>query len=813
MKRVSLLFLVACLAMLGGRVVAEPLSQLDPAAWRGMSVQELQEARDVVHAPDHRATDRRGLFAEHVLGRYDAARAAGQDLSPWYALLASVGGELPEQARPRVVAEARADQLSGQDALAEMELGRLIPLVELLVHLESRHTGGATAAAWVEASDRYQAADPEQFRTLAWYLRIADQGKSKDQPVVATAAAMRLREHFRANVLSDPERLRAFGAENVQKVVEFVGAGPDPQQAGEARQRVVWAESIINAWALQPGAAKGLVAEDVAATLNSLRLNKKEAASVASATLAKADVDVIPPRLLRWLAVAADQGGRLDPKTRQEVAAATQKHVLSDPAAIRASGFGNVLDLARMSNPVLTPEARGAWRAQIEAALLAPQVIEDVSFEGLNAATGAISVLSGSKAGGGVRAAWVVRGEAWRELTPEQLGKLAESIKITAQEERQDALSRMASHVQAAYLNDERVLAEQAKDPRALLELVVVLQGGVPDEASKGLRDAVVTKLWPAVREALPKMAVGQWTDVYSGLGEAGTPPFHKELLADFQRRVTVEGVLEDATVGNLIALRRVPMRLGGQEADVFALIETWASVNGQPGRMLRPVKRSDYRTEYWPYFSLVWHLKDERGKVLALEPKVWTQEEGLKLGVVKLVAYGHLLNGTLGKWKGELEARMNDAARSAEERAAWMLVRAYAEEINLDPPQPLAGKQWLDEAMLASQGLPIRVTIARYTADRLVAAEHHDLAVDLLREVADRGNAEAKGVLEKDIAAVEAMAKAANERDERVAAQTRAIQREAKREYLERRLKAAEASGEQDRVGRLREALAAIDE
>ena len=199
---------------------------------------------------------------------------------------------------------------------------------------------------------------------------------------------------------------------------------------------------------------------------------------------------------------------------------------------------------------------------------------------------------------------------------------------------------------------------------------------------------------------------------------------------------------------------------------------------------------------------------------MLELEDRVLDERGQLRLGVGKLVVYGHLLNGDLAAWSGELEERVRDPERSADERAAWAWLRGYAAEIERDPPQPLAGREWVQRAMETARSPVLRVRIGRYLADRFLAEGRHDVALAMLRELRDDVEGDAlRATLARDAAAVESMATARREDQTRRAQRGEAARTEAAARYLRRRLAVAEAQGDAGRAARLREALAAAEE
>ena len=115
----------------------------------------------------------------------------------------------------------------------------------------------------------------------------------------------------------------------------------------------------------------------------------------------------------------------------------------------------------------------------------------------------------------------------------------------------------------------------------------------------------------------------------------------------------------------------------------------------------------------------------------------------GCCLPLAYILAHGYREKGRLGQWIDKLEARLDALPAVGDVRVNWLIARAMAQEIRGGRPERgglplgrvLAGRGWLEEAMLAAQSEPLRLRV------------HKELAVRL----ADRGRlAEAAAVLQQ---------------------------------------------------------------
>jgi hypothetical protein len=121
----------------------------------------------------------------------------------------------------------------------------------------------------------------------------------------------------------------------------------------------------------------------------------------------------------------------------------------------------------------------------------------------------------------------------------------------------------------------------------------------------------------------------------------------------------------------------------------------------------------------------------------------------GCCLPVAYIVSEGYLGEDRISEWVEKLDARLDEGSLSGDRRVNWLIARAYAEEIRASrggryfllstQHRVLAGRQWLEEAMLIAQSEPVRLRAYKELATRLAAEGHFDQARGLLVGIGNR--------------------------------------------------------------------------
>jgi hypothetical protein len=121
----------------------------------------------------------------------------------------------------------------------------------------------------------------------------------------------------------------------------------------------------------------------------------------------------------------------------------------------------------------------------------------------------------------------------------------------------------------------------------------------------------------------------------------------------------------------------------------------------------------------------------------------------GCCLPVAYILTEGYLGKERIGEWIEKLDARLDENSLSGDRRVNWLIARAYTEEIRSSrggryfllstQHRLLAGRQWLEEAILISQSEPVRLRAYKEIATRLAAEGHFDQARGLLIGLGNR--------------------------------------------------------------------------
>lgn len=199
--------------------------------------------------------------------------------------------------------------------------------------------------------------------------------------------------------------------------------------------------------------------------------------------------------------------------------------------------------------------------------------------------------------------------------------------------------------------------------------------------------------------------------------------------------------VVQNATLpGVCLFYQRVRI---GAEQEAMGVLSTWMKSNpdwsaGLSGRNWR----GDPRTYHSLIVALAWELPGsfDEFEALCLE----TDDGHCSLPAAYTVAYGKLQQGQLMQWIGELEERLADEQLTGDRRVNWLIARAMAEEIRYCPAErhytsqerPLAGDEWLQEALFAANSPAARTRVEKEWLARLVASGDFDAAEEYLAEM-----------------------------------------------------------------------------
>ncbi|MFB3894473.1 MAG: hypothetical protein ACE15C_20930 [Phycisphaerae bacterium] len=180
-----------------------------------------------------------------------------------------------------------------------------------------------------------------------------------------------------------------------------------------------------------------------------------------------------------------------------------------------------------------------------------------------------------------------------------------------------------------------------------------------------------------------------------------------------------------------------------------------------------------------------------------------------LRLAAAKVLAWAYSEAGQIDDWRKTLDAKLGDSNLAGDEKARRLMARAYAESLASGEFSPLAGKKWLDDALVAASTEGVRLDVVETLAGGFAQIGRHDTALDFLDSVAGQftsdDGASKIAALKDQIRQAKtqyAVAKTASK-----ARQERAIQ-QAWISELQRRLAAAQSRGDNQEVQRLKKIL-----
>lgn len=209
----------------------------------------------------------------------------------------------------------------------------------------------------------------------------------------------------------------------------------------------------------------------------------------------------------------------------------------------------------------------------------------------------------------------------------------------------------------------------------------------------------------------------------------------------------------------------------------------------------------------YGGYWHMARHIRtpSERAKLLS----VLSGEDGrCNERVGRLLGFVHKEAGESAQWCAFLDAKLSEETLRGDPKVGWLVMRAYAEELrDKGEPVPMAGREWLEEALAAAESEPVRLRVLGELAARLAAwgkAQELDSLLESLSGQFESEEARASFTRWRD---------EASQIEEHYAAQERAQKEGAFAAYveeLERRLESARASGAAYEVSRYQTLLEA---
>ena len=106
------------------------------------------------------------------------------------------------------------------------------------------------------------------------------------------------------------------------------------------------------------------------------------------------------------------------------------------------------------------------------------------------------------------------------------------------------------------------------------------------------------------------------------------------------------------------------------------------------------------------------------------------------RVAVGNILSWSHRRARSIKPWRATLEQKIATQDISADVKARWLVIRAYAESLASFEPSPSSGKQWFDEALATANSESCRVAVLRVMVEAYSLDGKHDYVVGLLDSV-----------------------------------------------------------------------------
>ena len=525
-----------------------------------------------------------------------------------------------------------------------------------------------------------------------------------------------------------------------------------------------------------------------------------------------------------------------------------QHEFFPDVAKTRSMGLARWEALADALAQDMADDSRSLWYARIRDAFAGShELMGQLESGEIHGLVRTLAELGDAPDGLFVR--WVNTTEAWKALDPEGLRGLAWNARQPGDANRA-ARQRLTEHLEKALLPSP----EAIREVRCYTWFVYVqcLHQDWSKETkafwATGLRSAFL-----GTPEALSaadvhdlrflELAFGRLresarsTESFAAEWAAGEENREKKLAGselqwnDCWRAAWVWHVLRDKGKAQQWALRTYQLALGTEEAreaadvltaDRVCILLNQVGLVGQ-GRsypalaatVARLAARGELERPQHEYLSWGWYRHYLWGRTLgtaetrATARSVLTGDSGApRLGLAQVLTWAYKASGEHDAWKQFLAERSEDAGLAPDSRARWLVARAYAESATRreGAPLPLAGRKWLDQALVTATSESCRLDVLRELVAAYAAETHYDQAVGLINSLTGQFRAtESAAVLDELRQRVE------QDRTENAARRTRRNEARRRmttqvvRQELLRRLAVAKKKGDRQEAARLR--------
>ena len=145
---------------------------------------------------------------------------------------------------------------------------------------------------------------------------------------------------------------------------------------------------------------------------------------------------------------------------------------------------------------------------------------------------------------------------------------------------------------------------------------------------------------------------------------------------------------------------------------------------------------RDSYERRNHYHFMAVgrWMAKEFPDRLDRLEQQCLEREDGsCRPAVASILTHGYLERGAMSTWLDRIDAMLEDPSIAGDARATWLFARAFAEEMRSLNVRPLAGIDWLIEAMAEATSEPMQFAALQHLIVRLGSMDRGDWAIRVL--------------------------------------------------------------------------------
>lgn len=254
---------------------------------------------------------------------------------------------------------------------------------------------------------------------------------------------------------------------------------------------------------------------------------------------------------------------------------------------------------------------------------------------------------------------------------------------------------------------------------------------GVPNE--QGDRFAARWFSIPANGDKLVRSACSQSTVERSAalatlqsFGQATSPDRRVAIVRDIVDRCTSDAAMLDAmALADIVDLTLSLNALGYGDTDLLA---AWLAHPTRSAEWSFPIRSYlDLRAkEHRAIAALVQRLPKDLLTRLTQDVRARLEKAAppLRADGLRFMAQASRAAGTRDGWLAIVATQAQANGVAGDDRAGWLLARAYAEETLTDPLPVMVGTQWGQQAFAAAEGESMRLACAQYMASRFAAAD-----------------------------------------------------------------------------------------